>query len=152
MGLDCMLYRYVKEVVSNYSTYFLCAEDSFHSKNIKSESCHDTIIGVMVIEKNVVYKSQVNCIIHYMCILPKWRRKGYGTYLMGKAFASDSALENIKVYAVTRLMHDYTPSHYVEPDSKYTEEELCTQFYEDLKDENPIFPEDLQVNQNLVSN
>ena len=99
-----MLYRYVKEVVSNYSTYFLCAEDSFHNKNIKSESCHDTIIGVMVIEKNVVDKSQVNYIIHYICILPKWRRKGYGSYLMGEAFASDFALENVKLYVVTRSM------------------------------------------------
>ena len=72
-----------------------------------------------------------------MCILPKWRRKGYGTYLMGKASASDSILQNVKVYAVTRLTHDYKPSHYVEPDSKYTEEELCAQYYENLTDENP---------------
>ena len=71
---------------------------------------------------------------------------------MGKEFASDSALENVKVYAVTRLIHDYTPSHYIEPDSKYTEEELCTQCCEDLKDESLFFQEDLQVNQNLVSN
>ena len=75
-----------------------------------------------------------------MCILPKWRRKRYGTYLMGKVFASDSALENVKVYAVTRLVHDYRPSHYVEPDIKYKEEELCAHCCEDSKDGNPIFP------------
>ena len=116
---------------------FLCAEDYIDSKNVKSESSYDTIIGVMVIEKNVVEKSQVNCIIHYMSILPKWRRKGYGKYLMGMVFASDSSLENVKVYAVTRLIHDYTPSHYVEPYSNHTEEDLCAQISYDLKDENP---------------
>ena len=76
----------------------------------------------MVIEKNVIHKSQVNYIIHYMYILPKWCLKGYGPYLMGKVFASDSSLENAKIYAVTRLIHDYKPFHYVELDSKYTEE------------------------------
>ena len=137
MGLDCMLCRHVKEVVSNYTTYFLCVEDYIDSKNVKSESPHDTIIGVMVIDKNVVEKSQVNCIIHCMGILPKWCRKGYGKYLMVMVFVSDSSLENIKVYAVTRLIHDYTPSHYVELDSNYTEEDLCAQISYDLKDENP---------------
>ena len=70
MGLDFLLYRHVKEIVSNYSTYFLCAEDSFHNKNIKIEPCYDTIIGVMVIEKNIVYKSQVGCII-IICVYCK---------------------------------------------------------------------------------
>ena len=51
MGLDCMLYIYVKEVVSKYTTYFLCAEDYIDSNNVKSESSYDIIIGVMVIEK-----------------------------------------------------------------------------------------------------
>ena len=36
---------------------FLCAEDYIDSKNVKSESSYDTIIGVMAIEKNVVEKS-----------------------------------------------------------------------------------------------
>ena len=74
-----------------------------------------------------------------MCILPKWCRKRYGTYLMGKLFASDPDLENERVYVVTRLMHDYKPSQYVEPDSKYTEEESCAQISEDLKDEHSNF-------------
>ena len=67
----------------------------------------------MVIEKNDNDKSKVNFIIHYMCILLKWRRRGYGTYLLGKVSACNSELENVKVYAVTRLIHEYTPSHYV---------------------------------------
>ena len=125
MGLGCILYRHVKEVGSNYSTYFLCAADYIDSNNVKIGSSYNIIIGVMVIEKNVVEKFQVNCIIRYMCILPKWRRKGYGKYLMGMAFLSDYSLDNVKAYAVTRLIHDYTPSHYVEPDSNFTEEDLC---------------------------
>ena len=72
-----------------------------------------------------------------MSILPKWRRKRYGPYLMGMAFASDTLLETVKVYAVAKLVHDYTPSHHVEPDSNYTEEDLCAQNSDDLNDENP---------------
>ena len=79
-----------------------------------------------MIEKNFKDKTKVNYIIHYMCNLPKWWcRKGYRKYLMGKVFASDPELENVKVYAVTRLIHNYTPSDYDELGSKYTEEELC---------------------------
>ena len=48
-----MLYRHVKEIVSNYTVHFLCTQDSIDSKNAKSESCADTSIGVMVIEKNI---------------------------------------------------------------------------------------------------
>ena len=74
-----------------------------------------------MIEKNVSGKSKINYIIHYMCILPKWHRRGYGTYLKGKIFAIGSELENVKVYEVTRLIHGYTTSHYVEPVIKYTD-------------------------------
>ena len=86
----------------------------------------------MVIKKNASDKSKVNYIIHYMCILPKWCRRGYGAYLMGKVFASDSELENVKVYAVTRLIHDYTPYHYVKPFSKYTDKELSGLIHEGI--------------------
>ena len=89
----------------------------------------------MVIEKNVVEESQVNCIIYYMSILPKWRRKGCGKYLMGMVFTSDFSLENLKLYSLIRLIHDYMPSHYVELDSNYTY--LCAQISYNLKDENP---------------
>ena len=90
----------------------------------------------MVIEKNVEDKTKVNyIIIHYMCILPKWRHKGYGKYLMDKAFASDAELENVKFYIVTRLVHDYTPSNYVKPGRKYIEQEVCVQIIQDTKDE-----------------
>ena len=86
----------------------------------------------MVIEKNADDISKVNRIIHYMCILPKWRRRGCETYLMGKVFAYDSELENVKFYAVTRLIHDYTLSHYVEPVSKYTDRELAGLIHENI--------------------
>ena len=36
--LNCMLYIYVKEIVSNYTTYFLCAEDFINNKYAKSET------------------------------------------------------------------------------------------------------------------
>ena len=132
IDLDFMLYRHVKEIISNYTIYLLCAEDSIDSKYVKSEICTDTIIGVMVIEKNDNDKSKVYSGIHYMCILPKWRRRAYGTYLMGKIFACDSELENVKLYTVTRLIHDYTPSHYIEPVSKYTNRELDDIICEDI--------------------
>ena len=69
--LDCMLYRHVKEIVSNYTPCFLCTEDSIDNNHVKIETCTDTIIGVMVIENNLNDKSKVNCIIHYMRILSK---------------------------------------------------------------------------------
>ena len=50
----------------------------------------------MVIEKNMKDKTKVNCIIHYMCILPKWRRKGYEKYAIDKVLASNPRLENLK--------------------------------------------------------
>ena len=76
IDLDCMLYRHVKEIINNYTTYFLCTEESIDSKHVNSETCTDTIIGVMVIENNVSEKSKVNRIIHYIYILPKWHRRG----------------------------------------------------------------------------
>ena len=51
---------------------------------------------------------------------------------MSKVFASDYELENVKVYVVTRMIHDYTPSHYVESTSKYTDKELAGLIYEDI--------------------
>ena len=38
LDLSCMLYIYVKEIVSNYTTYFLCAEDFINNKYAKSET------------------------------------------------------------------------------------------------------------------
>ena len=58
---------------------------------------------------------------------------------MGMIFVSDSSLYNVKLYEVIRLIHDYTPSHYVEPESNYTEDDLCAQISYDIKDETPIF-------------
>ena len=62
-----------------------------------------------------------------MCILPKWRDKGYGKYLMDKAFSSDPEIENVKQYAVTRLIHGYIPSGYEEPVIQYIDYQLTTQ-------------------------
>ena len=53
------------------------------------------------------------------------------------AFTSDSSLYNVKFYEVAKLIHDYTPSHHVELDSNYTEEDLCAQINYDLKEETP---------------
>ena len=61
----------MKAIVKNYTTYFLCTEDSIDREHVKNESCTDTIIGVMEIEKHVKDKTKVNYIIHYMCMLPK---------------------------------------------------------------------------------
>ena len=60
----------------------------------------------MVVDKNINDKSKVNCIIHYTCILQKWGRRGYEIYLMGRVFASDLDLENVRVYTRTRMIHD----------------------------------------------
>ena len=35
IGLDYMLYRHVKEIMSNYTTYFLCSEDSIGKEHKK---------------------------------------------------------------------------------------------------------------------
>ena len=43
---------------------------------------------------------------------------------MVKAFAIDPGLENRKGYAVTRLVHDYTPSAHEEPVSQYSVDQL----------------------------
>ena len=73
-----------------------------------------------------------------MSILPKWRRKGYGKYLMGKVFTSDPELENMRVYTVKRLIQDYTPSDYDEPGSKFTEQKICAQIHQDIRNERRI--------------
>ena len=52
---------------------------------------------------------------------------------MGKVFASDSELKNVKVYAVIRMIHNYTTSHYVEPDSKHMDKELAGLICKDIK-------------------
>ena len=50
---------------------------------------------------------------------------------MGKMFASDPELENVRVYTVTRLIYNYTPSDYDEPGSQYLDDQLCTQIIMD---------------------
>ena len=87
---------------------------------------------MIAIDNIALVKTKVNCIIHYMCILPKWRRKGYEKYLMGKLFASVLELDHLKIFSVTRLIHDYTPTHCDEPVSNYTKKELQDQIREDI--------------------
>ena len=41
-------------------------------------------------------------------------------------------LKNVKAYAVTRLVHHYTLSHYVEPVSKYTDKEFSGLIYDNI--------------------
>ena len=62
IDLDCMLYIYVKEIVSNYTTYFLCAED---------------YVGGMLLKRNIYWHNywydgdweecqwQIKGILHY---------------------------------------------------------------------------------------
>ena len=50
---------------------------------------------------------------------------------MGKVFASESELNNVKVFAVIRLIHNYTPSYYDKPASKCTKKELNNQIHEE---------------------
>ena len=90
----------------------------------------------MVIEKSFLAKGMVNYIIHYMWILPKWRDKGYGKYLMGKALSSDHEIQESRVYAVTRLIHNYTPSDYDEPGSEYSNDQLTAKINQDRIDDN----------------
>ena len=83
LDLNYILYIHVKEMVSNNTIYVICTEESIVRENEKGlSSSTEKIIGVIVIEKNDLFKMKVNCIIHYMRILPK--------YLMGKVFASDT--------------------------------------------------------------
>ena len=99
----------------------------------------------MVIENNVLVTNMVNCIIHCMCILLKWRDKWYGKYLMGKAFSSDPEIQDGRIYAVTRLIHNYTPSDCYEPSSKYSDDQLAAQIHEDkitdIRDVSPRIPQ-----------
>ena len=119
---DYMLYTHMKENVSNNTTYFVCAEEYIVRENEKVLSTStEIIIGVIVIEKNALRKTKVNCIIHYMCILPSCRLKGYEIYLMGKVISSDPGLYNVRVYIVIRLIQYCNPSDYDEPGGKFTE-------------------------------
>ena len=50
--------------------------------------------GARVIEKNLKVKHILtNSIINYICILPKFQRKGFGTYFMVKVLQSDAQLD-----------------------------------------------------------
>ena len=130
LDLDYMLYRHVKEMVSNNTTYFLCAENSIIRENKKYLSTYTEItICVMVIQKNIQVKTKVNCIIYCMHILLKRHHKWYRTDLMGKIFASDLELDNMRVHTVTRLIHEHTPSDDDEPGSKLTDKEFCAQIW-----------------------
>ena len=111
-----MLYRHVKQMIWDHTTYFICANISVNLivkkhlivRNDAAEisPLSDRIIGIMVLENNFKVERIPNfCIIHYICILPKFLHKGYGSYLMGKSFSSDKELKHIAVYTVTRLMH-----------------------------------------------
>ena len=44
---------------------------------------------------------------------------------MGKVFVSNPELDNVRVYAVTRLINDYAHSDYDEPGSKLTDNHLA---------------------------
>ena len=52
---------------------------------------------------------------------------------MSKVFNCDAQLDG-KVYAVTRLIHDYTPSGYEEPESDYSDYAEYNQIQQDMVD------------------
>ena len=52
---------------------------------------------------------------------------------MRKIFQIDAHLDG-NVYTVTILIHDYTPSSYVEPESKFSDLDLRNQIVKDKKD------------------
>ena len=54
---------------------------------------------------------------------------------MGKVFQSNAQLDG-KVYDIPRLIHNYTPSVYEEPESQYLYDELYRQILKDVKDDN----------------
>ena len=65
IDLDNMLYRYVKEMVSNHTTYCICDNDPIVRENEKGQSIfNEKCIGVVVIENNVLVKNKINYIIH----------------------------------------------------------------------------------------
>ena len=46
---------------------------------------------------------------------------------MGKVFVSNPKIENGKVYVVTKVIHNYTPSDYEEPVSQFSVDDLAGQ-------------------------
>ena len=80
---------------------------------------------MMVNENNFQVHGHISCIVYYIYILQKLCCKGYEKYLMGKLFSSDPGIENGKVYVVTNLIHDYTPSQYEETVSQYSANDLA---------------------------
>ena len=52
---------------------------------------------------------------------------------MSKVLNCDAQLDG-KVYAVTRLIHDYTPFGYEEPESEYSDSELYNHIQIDMVD------------------
>ena len=129
-NLNNLLYMHMKKMVCDHTTYFLCVNVSnniiaknnlvFRNNVVVISLTTDRTVGIMVLEKGFKVKQLQNCcIIQHIYILSKFCRKVYRTYLMVKLFRVNKDLERVKVYAATRLIHDYTPSDYIEPESKY---------------------------------
>ena len=59
---------------------------------------------------------------------------------MGKVLASDSEIKNGKVYAVTRLIHNYTSSDCEELVSRYSVDQLTHQIMQDKIDDRNVGP------------
>ena len=64
---------------------------------------------------------------------------------MGKLFESGPELDNIRVYAVNILIHNYIPSDYKEPPDKYLDNKVCAQTLldrrNDIRDSSPCIPQ-----------
>ena len=91
------------------------------------------IVAAMVIEKNVTVVHTDSCIIHYICVHPKLKGNGFGPLLLSTVFKKERSLENKWVYAVTKLIKDFTPRDYKDPLLRYSIKELKDNIEKDVK-------------------
>ena len=145
-NLDDILYRHVKQMVCDHTSYVLCTQVSGDFIDVSNISIISSVaglipenivtsIGVMVVETKLeVKKLKNNCIIHYMCIFPNSQRKGYGRYVMSKVFKYYTDLDG-RVYAVTRSIHDYNPYSNEEPESEYSDSLLYNRIQYNMIDD-----------------
>ena len=136
VNLQEMLYQHVKYSVGTHSTYFLVAHVNRMKISGNTKDQHlssDMIVAAMVIEKNVTVVHTDSCIIHYICVHPKLKGNGFGSLLLSTVFKKERSLENKRVYAVTKLIKDFTPLDYKDPLLRYSTKELKDYIEKDVK-------------------
>ena len=87
----------------NHTTYILCTNVSNELVNVNNISFRNDVADMPPTRKDIIIdvKIYTNSIIHCICILPKFQRKGFGALIMGKLSQSDTKLDG-NVDAVTR--------------------------------------------------